>query len=319
MQRLLCVDDEVFILSSLTRLFKTQYQVLTASSALEALKVLSEHAVDVVVSDQRMPGMTGVELFRQVQHTSPHTMRILLTGYADLPATIEAVNSGEVFRYVTKPWNNDSLRMTVALAMRAAQKTHEHTQALQPAPRPVASASNVVNLPLRGLDLLVLDSDPSLATVIGDAFSEERQVFSARSLEEAAEQLDAHASIGVLITEARLGNDSLTHVLSSLRTLRPTLVTMVASRFADAQMVIQLINQGQIYRFIGKPVSPEKLKAEIGGAMRRHVQLRHMPALSDRHAVEIAKPIQETIAKHAVAAQGGGLKGLFSRVVGLFR
>jgi DNA-binding NtrC family response regulator len=308
MQRLLCVDDEAFILSSLTRLFKTQYEVLTAPSAIDALKVVGQTRVDVVISDQRMPGMTGVEFLKHVQQISPHTMRVLLTGYADLPATIEAVNSGEVFRYVTKPWNNDSLRMTVALAMRAALNTHEHNARVAKSPAPAPAAH-------RSIDILVLDPDPGLAATCNELLGSEHKVYSARDLDQAADQLEAHASIGVLLTEARLGQDTLVHVLATLRAVRPSLVSIVASRFADAQMVIQLINQGQIYRFVGKPVSPEKLKTEIIGALRRHIQLKVVPQLSDRHAAEISKPVQETIAQAAPS----GLRGLFAKVAGLFR
>jgi serine/threonine-protein kinase len=322
MQKLLCVDDEQFILSALHRLFKSQYDVRIASSGAEALRMLSAEPVDVVISDQRMPGMTGVELFKQVRELAPNTMRILLTGYADLPATIEAVNSGEVFRYVTKPWSNDSLRMTVALAMRAALRTAPVLgvpATVGADARNQASSVNAAAPPLVGpeVHVLVLDRDPSLAGLTRELLAEERQCHAASSLEQAADLLETHGEIGVLVTEARVGSDDLVHVLASLRSVRPGLCTIVASRLADAQLVIRLINQGQIYRYIGKPVNPDKLRNELNGALRRHVQLRGSPTLHDRHVGEVVKPVQETIEQNH--RSGGGLRALFARVAGLFR
>ena len=335
MPKLLCVDDEQFILSALHRLFKTQYEVRVATSGAEALRLLAEDPADVVISDQRMPGMTGVELFRQIRESAPATMRILLTGYADLPATIEAVNSGEVFRYVTKPWSNDSLRMTVALAMRAAQRTapvlaeagglelRGAVHARTPSPAGVAAAPaaavSAAPAPLVGpeVQVLVLDRDPGLVSLTRELLAGERACHAAMTLEQAADLLEIHPQIGVLVTEARVGMDDLVHVLATLRSVRPALCTLVASRLADAQLVIRLINQGQIYRYIGKPVNPDKLRNELNGALRRHVQLRGAPTLHDRHVTEVVKPVQDSIEQNHRA--GGGLRALFARVAGLFR
>jgi DNA-binding NtrC family response regulator len=116
--KMLVVDDEPHILESLTQLFDTEFHVLTASDGQTALMLLQHHPdVAIVISDQRMPGMKGVELLRHVKQLVPHSMRILLTGYADLEAVLDSVNVGEVFRYVRKPWVPETLRSIVALAM----------------------------------------------------------------------------------------------------------------------------------------------------------------------------------------------------------
>jgi len=96
---LLCVDDEPLILNSIERLFEDDFEVVKATSGAQALQQLKQQQIDVLISDQRMPGMTGVELLEQAKTISPATMRILLTGYADLGAVRAAVNAGEVFRY----------------------------------------------------------------------------------------------------------------------------------------------------------------------------------------------------------------------------
>lgn len=102
---ILCVDDEVDNVDALERLFRRKYRVLKATSAADALKLLAQNRVTVIISDQRMPNMTGVELLAESIKTHPDAIRILLTGYTDIESVISAINSGHVYRYVTKPWD----------------------------------------------------------------------------------------------------------------------------------------------------------------------------------------------------------------------
>src|ERR1700757_527929 len=102
-------------------LFRAHYEVFFAEGGQQALELLKKQAVDVIVSDQRMPGMTGIELLRAARDLNPHAMRILLTGYSDLNAIIGSINEGEIFRFVNKPWSNEDLSTTVARAVSAAR------------------------------------------------------------------------------------------------------------------------------------------------------------------------------------------------------
>jgi len=114
----LFVDDEVNILKALARLFRTEpVRVLTASSAAEALALVASEPIQVVVSDQRMPGTTGVRLLAQIREQRPDVVRILLTGHTEIALAIEAINQGAIFRLLTKPWNDDELRATVRQAL----------------------------------------------------------------------------------------------------------------------------------------------------------------------------------------------------------
>ncbi|MEW6489456.1 MAG: response regulator, partial [Thermodesulfobacteriota bacterium] len=115
---MLFVDDESNILHSLRRLFRHEpLRVLQASSGEEALGLLRDHDVAVLVSDNRMPGMGGIELLARAGGASPDTVKILLTGYADLETALAAINRGEVFRFVTKPWEDGELKRAVAEAV----------------------------------------------------------------------------------------------------------------------------------------------------------------------------------------------------------
>ena len=113
-QTIMFVDDEQNILNSLVRLFrKEDYEIFTATSGAEALEIFEDNDISLVISDHRMPEMSGVEFLSKVVEASPDTIRIMLTGYADLQASIDAINKGEVYRFITKPWQDEELRLTV--------------------------------------------------------------------------------------------------------------------------------------------------------------------------------------------------------------
>ncbi len=116
--RLLLVDDEPGVLKALTRVFRQEaYEVVTAADAREGLLRLGEQTIHLVISDYMMPGMNGAEFLKQVKVLSPDTLRIMLTGHADTGAVMGAINEGAVYKFILKPWNDDDLRVTVALAL----------------------------------------------------------------------------------------------------------------------------------------------------------------------------------------------------------
>jgi DNA-binding NtrC family response regulator len=106
---ILLVDDEPEILFSLRGLLRKEFEVFTAESGTDAIEILKQHPVHVVMTDQRMPGMTGVQLLHRVEGEYPQAIRIVFTGYADIKAVIDAVNQGHIYRYITKPWDPDEL------------------------------------------------------------------------------------------------------------------------------------------------------------------------------------------------------------------
>src|SRR5258708_1144235 len=106
---ILYVDDEVNNLLSFKATFRLKYKVLTALTGDEALKLMDEKEVQVIITDQRMPNMTGVEFLELVLRKHPDPARILLTGYADMGAVVDAVNKGKIFQYLAKPWNEEEL------------------------------------------------------------------------------------------------------------------------------------------------------------------------------------------------------------------
>ena len=110
---ILYVDDELNNLISFKAVFRIKYNVFTAISGEEAIKVLHNNPINIIVTDQRMPQMTGVEFLENILGEYPDPIRILLTGYADMNAVVDAVNKGKIFHYLTKPWNEEELDMTI--------------------------------------------------------------------------------------------------------------------------------------------------------------------------------------------------------------
>lgn len=122
---ILYVDDEVNNLLSFKALFRLKYKVFTAERGKDAIKILDENEIHVIITDQRMPEMTGVELLESILESHPEPIRILLTGYADLNAVIDAVNKGKIFHYLSKPWDEKELDDTIQRAYEIYLKRKE--------------------------------------------------------------------------------------------------------------------------------------------------------------------------------------------------
>jgi len=115
---ILCVDDEKNILSSLKRLLRKEgYRLLTAPSGAEGLKLLEENSVHLVISDQRMPRMDGTQFLAKVKEGYPDAIRIILTGYTDVDSITESINKGSVYKFLLKPWNDQSLKLEIKQAL----------------------------------------------------------------------------------------------------------------------------------------------------------------------------------------------------------
>jgi putative two-component system response regulator len=121
--RLLFVDDEPDILDSLRRAFRREYEVLTATSGAEGIEVLKTERIDLIVSDQRMPDVSGDEVLKFAMQSQPEAIRILLTGYSDMESLVRSVNEAGIYKYITKPWEPEMLRLTVVRALESLSLT----------------------------------------------------------------------------------------------------------------------------------------------------------------------------------------------------
>ncbi len=113
---ILYIDDEENNLTSFKASFRKDYEIYTATSAANGRKILIENAIEIIITDQRMPEMTGVEFLESIVADFPKPMRMILTGYADMPALVAAVNKGGIYRYISKPWNETELKLFIEQA-----------------------------------------------------------------------------------------------------------------------------------------------------------------------------------------------------------
>ncbi|MGZ5087912.1 MAG: protein kinase domain-containing protein [Usitatibacter sp.] len=259
---LLFVDDDERVLNALRSLFRNEYHVYTALGGEEALALVKRHAIPIVVSDQRMPGMSGVDLLRQVRAESPRTVRMLLTGYSDLAALVGSINEGEVFRFVRKPWDNDEIRANVSDAATAAMKLAQRA-----APQPAAISPRTAG------SLLVIDPGKSLAEGLERLVAGEATVTLVGTVPEAAKLLQSN-EYAAIVADLRAGRDDLVKLFKVVKAKRPETLSLLVAAEADSELVAELINQAQIHRFLAKPIDGRVLRAHVGEALRRYAEFK---------------------------------------------
>ncbi len=265
---ILLVDDEERILRSLGLLLRMQYDVITTTEAGEALRILAEQDIDIVISDQRMPQMTGTEMLAQARLSSPRTVRILLTGYADTQATLDSVNEAEVFRYIQKPWGPKELRDTIAMAAEQARRSRQ--------PIPVAPSTEVKVVAAHLFSILVLDNDPITLQTVRNIVGLRFPVLGVSSVQ-AALAIFAHHKVGILISELDIPGEDPATLIKTLKRERPNLLTLVITSFRDTRRVAELINQAQVYRYLPKPVRAGVLSKSLEATIQRKETLQKQP------------------------------------------
>ena len=415
--KILFVDDEKRVLNSMRGMFRRDYELFLTTDGAEAVALAAANDIDVIVADQRMPGMTGVEVLEKVRERSPRTIRILLTGYADPAAIQGSINSGEVFRFLSKPCPPAILRETLTQAVAAARVSEANPpkvtlpdvpipEAAPPPPAepvpnvPDASESilssepgtaeesahtatpnppystppgddldetgrnptlivpdaplgdtqpiPVLSLPLtasvdeadaastlpeqeepdvtamtdmtasrrmrvnaQAVGVVVFSKDRRFGESVHQIVSGDRHVTAASSVQEVADLL-AEQQAGVLVTDATNDINLLQRLIGALKQHLPELVTIVVSDSRDADDMINLINYGQVYRFVVKPVDPLTLRTDINAAVLKHLQLLNHPELIQRHQV------LDLSSSNAPSAMLNRLIGTVTRLRGLW-
>lgn len=321
--KVLCVDDEPNISRALQWLLQKDFEVMIANSGQDGLALVRQHDFDVVISDQRMPMMTGVEFLREVRKMSPRAIRILLTGYSDLQAIIKSVNESEVYRFINKPWNISELPKVVEQAVEIAK-----TQPVE-ASAPELTEDAPVMPTAGGERVLLIDDDPMMRDVLQQATGGVVNLSYAANLAEAVSVLN-ETRVSVIVSETRVGTVDATRLIRIMKQKHPEIVAVMFTTEADADTVTALINEGQIYRFVPKPVRAGYLKLVLNSSLVKHRRLLETPELTARHSVKetaagtldaLIADVQKVIAKAEVktpeAANAGG--GLFGRVASGFK
>ncbi|KER10702.1 MAG: hypothetical protein HY22_02475 [[Candidatus Thermochlorobacteriaceae] bacterium GBChlB] len=271
MEKILFVDDQPQILQSLRLLFH-DHDVLTAENATEALLQLNANPdIAVVVSDQRMPGMQGIELLRQVKQLYPHIMRILLTGYADIDAVVSSVNQGEVFRFISKPWKSEKLRETLSLALSIFRRQR------------FADLTFVERrkTPRGRLSILVLDDNPNHLLAMKHLLEHEYDVFALNNFDEARAVLSSR-KIACVICDTRVAGACGVDFLMELKENYPEICAIMHSQQKDADVAIRLVNDVRVYRYLIKPFRRTEFLTTVKAAEQQHLLWSQKPMTNDK-------------------------------------
>lgn len=289
--RILFVDDEPNVLLSLTELFRDE-RPYTAQRGKDALEILRKHPeIDVIVTDQRMPSMTGVEFLREAKKINPIAIRILLTGYSDLNEVLGSVNTGEVYRYILKPWDVDKLRSTIKLALELAQRTRliapKTPAATSVVPTTTAATNSAASnaapnsrifIPEK-LPILVIDNNHSHLASFRELFSENYVVNVSSSAQSAIEVLK-RTPMAAIITELSLPDTDPVRFLAEVKSFNPNTPIIVLSSMKDSGVAIQLINQVQVFRYLVRPLRRDTLESTVQTAVELYKTYSSTPGLN---------------------------------------
>jgi len=349
--RLLFVDDEQRVLNSMRIMFRRQFDLFLASHGAEALDIVRDKDIDVIVADHRMPKMTGVEVLSKVRALSPRTVRILLTGYADLDAVEGSINDSEVFRFLTKPCAPQQLRDTIERAVKLARETPapppptaeplspsdtmeiilesdtvtEVTNGAPPAQAETGSSTAILEQPkfaaapaaptaapvtrrlATGLGVVVFSTDAEVVDMVQKAVRGRLPVHTAGNIVQVVRVLTEHQP-GVLVTDVSDDKATIQSMTARLKEHLPELVTIAVSQHRDVLDMVWLINHGQIFRFLRKPLSAGRTAISLQAALQHHRLLLKNPDLVKRHEVD------------ATASDSSGvIDGVFATLKGIKR
>jgi len=276
--KVLVVDDDINIVRVLTRVLKTMFDVFPANSGEEALTILRHNKIHVILSDQRMPSMTGVELLAKVKKLSKATVRILLTGYSESNDVVSSVNEAEIFRYVSKPWKNSDLIETVAEAGNISLKLNGLSNTL-------TTDSENDDSVLQATALVVSENLQLIADV-KQLMNDKLQVLVCNKIDECL-AIDEENPIKVILIELHLFSSVKLGFIKMLKRSHPhILVILVTSSERDSKTIIGLINEGQIYRYLTAPVSLGQLRLYLNSALQYQKRLRDQPGLLQLHSTQ---------------------------------
>lgn len=293
--KILFVDDEERILNTMQALFRRQYDTTTTTDGYHALDLLQQDHYHLLISDQRMPIMAGVDLLREAKDVSPNTMRILLTGYSDLAAIIGSVNDGEVFRFLNKPWNTQEFINTVDEAVKIGLELQEtaNTTSL-PQSLPAGEVVSTALQPPESSDtarenIIVLRGDVDILVSIRNLLPG-CHILEANDYDEAIDLMLGH-EIGVIVSNLDDDYESALEFFSLLKNEHPQIVSVLLANSGDSTTLIHLINHARIFRYMFKPIREHLMKRFLNSAIEQYHKFKVTPTLLKQQKAQAA-PLQ---------------------------
>ena len=303
--KILFVDDEERILNTMQALFRRQYDTTTTTDGYHALELLKKDHYQLLVSDQRMPIMAGVDLLREAKDVSPDTMRILLTGYSDLAAIIGSVNDGEVYRFLNKPWNTQEFVNTVDEAVKIGIELQKAANDAPPIPLPKPIEQTSEERPLKEIakaipkpsefiataseNIIVLNGDEEILTSVRSMLPG-CQILEANNYDAAIDLMLGH-EIGVIISNLDDDHDSALEFFSLLKNEHPQIVSVLLANSGDSTTLIHLINHARIFRYMFKPIRTHLMTRFLNSSIEQYRKFKTSPTLLKQQKAQV-KPIR---------------------------
>ncbi len=273
------VDDEPGILLALKAILRRRYKVISTSDPTEAAELVRINNAEVIISDQKMPGMTGVEVLRSVRSQSPRTTRILLTGFSDRNDITASINESEVFRFISKPWDNDRLRTAVSDAVAAAHSWVEKADDRDPLePELSQEGSSAANV-------LVIDRDQQFIDQLESVMPQKYALYTAENIEQAIEYFRLFP-VGVVISDLDVDERNNVSFLQALKRKYPEIIICVATCDIQSERLIEMINNARIFYVFNKPVGSELAARALNAAIGYHRVLQRKSGMQKAQIVE---------------------------------
>ena len=327
--QILLLHSEQSTLDKLSAGFADRYTVHCATSGSEALNTLGQTTIDVIVTAQELPGMSGLDALREAKKRSPDTKCILLAGNEG-ERTEALVGANEVFQVVRGQVTPESLRGLIDDATRQARlmqltESANDTRADVDAPaehivmETAENGSSIItdatgslpaldlekapeaNVGSRAVDVLVLTKDDEFLTTVRESARGMHTIIAASTLAQAEEAVGSQ-TVGVAVVDAAMVGDNVEKLTLHLRTKSPRLVSIVAGRRDDGEMLMDLINRGKVYRFLLKPVSPGRARLAIEASAKHHLEAPDAAFKPVRTSGKPAKPARPAAAPRKAKA-----------------
>lgn len=286
---ILLVDDEPLVLSSMRDLLEVDYVVHTAENGQTALEILSKYPIKVLISDERMPGMRGHQLLKRAKQVSPNTIRILLTGYADLESVMNSVNAGEIFRYLNKPCRNDALLNVVRLSV----QIYDRLSTLKPVVTESASNNDKPDAVLPKHDALFVGFTPDEIARLQLRLSKHFTIRTAKTAAEALQVIN-EISPAVVVSELKLDDYEGLDFLKSVVHENPQLLIIVLTDTVDVSLITQAVNELNVFRYLPKSATQEELERALMDAAIRSTIYRTQPNANLKFAASQIEPPKKT-------------------------
>ena len=319
--KVLFVDDEERILNTMQALFRRQYEITTTTDGYHALELLEQEHFHLLVSDQRMPIMPGVDLLRKAKDVSPDTVRILLTGFSDLAAIIGSVNDGEVFRFLNKPWKTEEFVSTVdeavkiglelqqaaandvpellpkvvkdapnqtdvALSADGIKQEADSAERLEVQPKPALQFPQAASIYRENIIVLHGDDEMlvSVRTMLPGC-----QIFAADNHDDAIALMMDH-EIGVIVSNVDDDHEGALVFFSLLKREHPQVVSILLANNGDSETLIHLINNARVFRYMFKPIRERLMGRFLNSAIEQYHKFKVAPTLLKQQAAQEKAP-----------------------------